>query len=127
MLATRDGESSKTSATLAALVAACASSDPATRAAAARAVVSLAPSGKGTSKSAVHATWTALAAASARIGDTDHVSTSSARAATSEAMALGLRGDATGDATEKARMERKKLAVEYRLRKKGLLMHFIEG
>ncbi|MDA9097726.1 SET domain-containing protein [bacterium] len=36
-------------------------------------------------------------------------------------------GDATGDATEKARMERKKLAVEYRLRKKGLLMHFIEG
>ena len=99
LLATRDGESSKTSATLAALVAACASSDPATRAAAARAVVSLAPSGKGTSKSAVHATWTALAAASARIGDTDHVSTSSARAATSEALALGLRGDATGDAT----------------------------
>ena len=33
----------------------------------------------------------------------------------------------TNKASKTVALERKKLAVEYRLRKKGLLMHFIEG
>ena len=93
--------------TLAALVAACCASDPATRAAAARAVAALAPAAgkkKTAAKAAragggdVSAVWAALAAAGDVVGDAG-ASTASARAATSAALAEGLRGDEDGAAT----------------------------
>ena len=104
LLASRDGDSSKTSGTLAALIVACASSDPETRAAASKAVVALAPASakKGSSKSnasSINTLWSSLASVADRIGDTKHTSTASARSVTSEALKQGLAGDATGDAT----------------------------
>ena len=112
LLASRGGgggarKGSPDASTLAALVAACCASDPATRAAAARAVAALAPAGgkkKPAAKAAragggdVSAVWAALAAAGDVVGDAG-ASTASARAATSAALAEGLRGDEDGAAT----------------------------
>ena len=112
LLASRGGgggarKGSPDASTLAALVAACCASDPATRAAAARAVAALAPAAgkkKPAAKAAragggdVSAVWAALAAAGDVVGDAG-ASTASARAATSAALAEGLRGDEDGAAT----------------------------
>ena len=120
LLARRGGvdasESVAGASTLAALVAACCASDPATRAAAARAVAALAPAAvKQRKKSSVNkksakaspsvggadvaAVWAALAAAGDDFETALGASADSARAATSAALAEGLKGDEAGAAT----------------------------